>query len=319
MADIIKLNYSRGLEQNLGSLALADGSVRVTTDTKSLFFELDGARLEITDFITVENKDALDDILAPIAKKFYYVASENTLYKYNAGTASWDAIIAKIDPADIVDDLKSTDATKVLSANQGRQLQENIDGLIWSGTKEEYEIAKAAGEIKPGQLVNITDDDDITVIESSVTADSNNPVSSKGIYNALNAKVDKSKIATAVSEASTDDEVASAKAVHDAVENHVTIVDTALTLKAPLDSPALTGTPTAPTAAEGTNTQQLATTEFVMTAINAILSRMVTSLSDASTDDEIPTAKTVYDRINQLENALTGMMTEYTKFEDVTE
>lgn len=33
--------------------------------------------------------------------------------------------------------------------------------------------------------------------------------------------------------------------------------------KAPLASPALTGTPTAPTAATGTNTTQLATTEFI--------------------------------------------------------
>lgn len=44
--------------------------------------------------------------------------------------------------------------------------------------------------------------------------------------------------------------------------------DTALALKAPLASPALTGTPTAPTAAAGTNTTQLATTEFVAGAQN---------------------------------------------------
>lgn len=36
-----------------------------------------------------------------------------------------------------------------------------------------------------------------------------------------------------------------------------------VTAKAPLNSPALTGTPTAPTAVTGTNTTQLATTEFV--------------------------------------------------------
>jgi hypothetical protein len=40
--------------------------------------------------------------------------------------------------------------------------------------------------------------------------------------------------------------------------------DTALAQKAPLASPALTGTPTAPTAANGTNTTQLATTAFVL-------------------------------------------------------
>ncbi len=42
-----------------------------------------------------------------------------------------------------------------------------------------------------------------------------------------------------------------------------------ITNKAPLASPALTGTPTAPTAASGTNTTQIATTAFVKAAIDA--------------------------------------------------
>ncbi|MCO7518773.1 MULTISPECIES: phage tail protein [unclassified Pseudomonas] len=40
-------------------------------------------------------------------------------------------------------------------------------------------------------------------------------------------------------------------------------VDAALALKAPLDSPALTGTPTVPTAVSGSNSQQIASTAFV--------------------------------------------------------
>lgn len=47
-------------------------------------------------------------------------------------------------------------------------------------------------------------------------------------------------------------------------------VNTQLGLKAPLVSPALTGTPTAPTASPGTNTTQLATTAFVAAAIAAL-------------------------------------------------
>jgi hypothetical protein len=38
--------------------------------------------------------------------------------------------------------------------------------------------------------------------------------------------------------------------------------------KAPLNSPALTGTPTAPTASVGTNNTQIATTGFVTSTIN---------------------------------------------------
>lgn len=44
-------------------------------------------------------------------------------------------------------------------------------------------------------------------------------------------------------------------------------VDGMLALKAPLASPALTGTPTAPTAAKATNTTQIATTAFVKTVV----------------------------------------------------
>lgn len=47
---------------------------------------------------------------------------------------------------------------------------------------------------------------------------------------------------------------------------------TALGAKAPLASPALTGTPTAPTATAGTNTTQIATTAFVQAAISAAVS-----------------------------------------------
>lgn len=44
--------------------------------------------------------------------------------------------------------------------------------------------------------------------------------------------------------------------------------DAALALKAPLASPSLTGLPTTPTATSGTNTTQIASTEFVSTAIS---------------------------------------------------
>jgi hypothetical protein len=51
----------------------------------------------------------------------------------------------------------------------------------------------------------------------------------------------------------------------------VTGLQTALDAKAPLASPALTGSPTAPTATAGTNTTQIATTAFVASAIGALI------------------------------------------------
>ncbi|HFS5939643.1 TPA: tail fiber protein, partial [Escherichia coli] len=48
-------------------------------------------------------------------------------------------------------------------------------------------------------------------------------------------------------------------------------INNALALKAPLASPALTGIPTAPTAAQGTNNTQIATTAYVRAAISALV------------------------------------------------
>lgn len=58
---------------------------------------------------------------------------------------------------------------------------------------------------------------------------------------------------------------------HSHAISDVTSLQSSLDAKAPLASPTLTGTPTAPTAAGGTNTTQLATTAFVTSAIATLL------------------------------------------------
>jgi phage-related tail fiber protein len=58
----------------------------------------------------------------------------------------------------------------------------------------------------------------------------------------------------------------------------MTQVDTALGLKADLNSPVLTGIPKAPTAAPGTNTQQVATTAFIQAALVALVNSSPTTL-----------------------------------------
>lgn len=70
-----------------------------------------------------------------------------------------------------------------------------------------------------------------------------------------------------------------------------TAQQTALNLKANLASPALTGTPTAPTAASATNTTQIATTAFVQTAVSNLIGGApgaldtLKELADAINDD----------------------------------
>ncbi len=53
------------------------------------------------------------------------------------------------------------------------------------------------------------------------------------------------------------------------IDTEFTAISSAVASKADINSPSLTGTPTAPTASTGTNTTQLATTAFVTAALSA--------------------------------------------------
>lgn len=68
--------------------------------------------------------------------------------------------------------------------------------------------------------------------------------------------------------------------------DHVHPTDTS---RAPLESPALTGTPTAPTAAAGTNTTQIATTAFVHSEI-AGLGNILNYRGDKATVADLPSS-----------------------------
>lgn len=68
--------------------------------------------------------------------------------------------------------------------------------------------------------------------------------------------------------------------------------DTALSAKAPLASPSFSGTPTAPTASSGTNTQQIATTAFVQSEISSFGSGdMAKSTYDTDNDGKVDAAE----------------------------
>ena len=72
----------------------------------------------------------------------------------------------------------------------------------------------------------------------------------------------------------------------------VTGLQSALNAKASVNSPNLTGTPTAPTATGGTNTTQLATTAFVQTALAGFgAGDMLKSAYDADNDGKVDAAE----------------------------
>ena len=83
-------------------------------------------------------------------------------------------------------------------------------------------------------------------------------------------------------------------------------VDALESSRAPLDSPALTGAPTAPTAAAGTNTTQLATTAFVKGAVDTGVSGLAPLASPALTGT--PTAPTAAAGTNTTQVATTAFV-----------
>jgi hypothetical protein len=83
----------------------------------------------------------------------------------------------------------------------------------------------------------------------------------------ISSSADAATFKTGLSLTKSDVGLANVDNTSDANKPVSTAQQTALNLKAPLASPPLTGTPTAPTAAPGTNTAQLATTAFVTAAI----------------------------------------------------
>lgn len=118
-----------------------------------------------------------------------------------------------------------------------------------------------------------------TTVATSITSSGTNPVTSKAIYDALADKADK---ATSLS----------GYGITNAYTK--TEVDSALGNKAPLASPAFTGTPTAPTAAQTVNNTQIATTAYVRTAVDGKADAATTlsgyGITDAYTKTEVDSA-----------------------------
>ena len=87
------------------------------------------------------------------------------------------------------------------------------------------------------------------------------------VFDGTNTNVIALPASALVGSGSTNDTVATSKAVYDAVK-----------VLAPLASPALTGTPTAPTASRGTSTTQIATTAFVKDACDQVQAALAGAL-----------------------------------------
>lgn len=71
------------LKSQLANVAISNGQLIYTSDSKELFWDTNGSREKISDVIILDTESAKNDILAPLSK-LYYVIEDNSLYFYSS-------------------------------------------------------------------------------------------------------------------------------------------------------------------------------------------------------------------------------------------
>lgn len=134
--------------------------------------------------------------------------------------------------------------------------------VIGGVTVDGYAITAAQKTLTAGSGISITGAADEITIENtySYTLPAASSVALGGVKSGTDITVDSN------GNVSVNDDS------HNHVISNIDNLQTTLDAKAPLASPAFTGVPTAPTAAAGTNTTQVATTAFVNTHVANALS-----------------------------------------------
>ena len=109
--------------------------------------------------------------------------------------------------------------------------------------------------------------------------------------------------AVQAAQAAAEGKAAEAKAAAEGVAGDLSAhIQTAAATYAPLDSAALIGVPTAPTAAKGTNTTQIATTAFVSTAIDGVVAGQIDTLAAVAKSGAYADLTGVPTKVGQFEN-----------------
>ena len=85
---IIKPKWRRGVEVNVETTDVVDGNMLVTTDSGKLFIDIDGIRIQITDFV-VSSKDIILGLANPLPK--FYFAEDSVEFYFHTPTG-WKRI-----------------------------------------------------------------------------------------------------------------------------------------------------------------------------------------------------------------------------------
>ena len=82
-----KLKLLSTIFSKLSTLGKNDGQVIVSKDSKSLYVDLDGERIEVTDWIDVDTEEfyCLPCMAEYLINKYYYTKDSNKIWRYVNG------------------------------------------------------------------------------------------------------------------------------------------------------------------------------------------------------------------------------------------
>ena len=290
---------------------VANKSTNITTDgtsdtkypsVKSVKTYVDTATASSTTALTneINRATAAENTIAAnlVTETNNRSASDNTL------TTNLTAETAARTAADVT--LTTDLATEVANRITADLLKEDVanksTNVITDGTSDtKYPSVKSVKTYVDATAANVstalaTEVTRATAAENTIAAnlvtETNNRSASD---NTLTTNLTAETTARTAADVTLQTNIAAVQADVDANEAAVTNV---LNFKAPLASPALTGTPTAPTATVGTNSTQIATTAFVTNAISSVVIEVTDEIiaTAAQTSfilSQIPSSKTM--------------------------
>lgn len=148
-----KLKLIETIQTKLPTLSKTDGQLIVIKDNASLYVDLDGARIYISDWIDVSTDIDRLAMLTPLSNKYYYVVETNKIWRYIGG--SWIQITLHNASEVLYDNTTSgLSATNVNSAID--EISSSIDDLEQKLDEDFQEINNSVTEVKE-DIVNLRD------------------------------------------------------------------------------------------------------------------------------------------------------------------
>ena len=143
-----KLKLLSTIFSKLGSLTKNNGQIIVTRDSKSLYVDLEGERIEITDWIDVDTEESLLAILTPLTNKYYYTKDTNKIWRYI--NSEWECLNTS------VNDLTPTytESSTLVKLSSGEKLSVSFGKISKAITDLISHIGDSVKHITPTERTN---------------------------------------------------------------------------------------------------------------------------------------------------------------------